>query len=260
VTPVADVPAYAVVGRGHWAARMEGVLGGEGRTVHGVPEARRRPGEDAAGYEARMGAALAHSGAEIAWICVPPGAHIPCLVRAALMHGLHVVVEKPWMSTPEESAQLAALAVQTKRVIGVHYEYCLLDGVGRWRAERSPGAGLRFGGSFDAAGADRLGIPPLWNLGSHLLAIREYAVPAAAVSDISCGYDRPPARRAWLTADDAGSPDVIDFGDRSEPIIQRFVARFEDAVRVAGQGDAAFPFDLDFATRVAAAVEGLIAS
>ena len=255
---VTDTPAYVVMGRGHWAARMAGVLGGEGRVVHSLPETRRQPGEDAADYEARIGHALRERQAEVAWICVPPGPHIPCLIRAAVSSDLHVVVEKPWMCSSEETGELTEQAARTGRVIGVHYEYCLLDAVGRWRARHNPGAGLVFGGRFDAAVPDHLGIAPLWNLGSHLLAIREYAVADATVGDISCGYERSPARQVWIGAEDDDSPEVIDFLDGGEPIIQRFVARFEEAVRAGGQGDGAFPFDLDFATRVAAAVHRLL--
>jgi len=257
VTGVPDVLAYAVVGRGRWATRMAGVLSGEGRVVRGVPEARRRPGEDADDYAARLGSALRGSGAGVAWICVPPGPHIAPLVGAALTSGLHVVVEKPWMCTPGETAALATLAQQSGRVVGVDYEYCLLDGVARWREHHGPGAGLRFGGTFDVAVADHLGLAPLWNLGSHLLAIKEYAVPAATVGEIRCGYGRPPERLAWV-AD--GARDVVDFGDHGEPIIQRFVSLFEEAVGAGGQGEAAFPLDLAFAGRVGAAVEELARS
>jgi hypothetical protein len=93
--------------------------------------------------------------------------------------------------------------------------------------------------------SDHSGIPALDNLGSHLLAIREFAVPSSEVAEIHCGYDLPDERLVWL---ERGGQTIasIDLLNHRQPIVQRFMQKVEAAL-----DGAAFPFDLDFALRVA---------
>ena len=88
------------------------------------------------------------------------------------------------------------------------------------------------------------GFRPMQNLGSHLLAMREYAVPHSGLSKIRCGYELPDQRMVWL---ESGKQRVasIDFLGSKEPIVQRFVARFENSL-----DGKPFPFDFAFAQRV----------
>jgi hypothetical protein len=86
------------------------------------------------------------------------------------------------------------------------------------------------------------------NLGSHLLAIREYAVPGAAVGELRCGYAGPPERRVWLD-EASGRVAEIDFGSNSEPILQRFRQAVEH-----GRDSGEIAFDIPFAQQVAARV------
>ena len=83
------------------------------------------------------------------------------------------------------------------------------------------------------------------NLGCHLFAIREFAVPSSGVSLIQCGYDLPDERLVWLERDDQRLVS-IDLFSHGQPIIQRFMQKVEAAL-----DGAAFPFDLQFAMRVA---------
>jgi predicted dehydrogenase len=167
------------------------------------------------------------------------------MLKAAITAGLHAVSEKPWLYSKAESESLLALAGERGSLLAVHYQYCLLDAVERWRRDFNQGAGLCFGGRFTLGRADRLGIPALRNLGSHLLAIRAYAASLASVSEIQCGYDQPDQREIWL---EAGSQQIssICFFPTKEPIIQRFIRRLEPAL-----DKLEFPFDLRFAARVA---------
>ncbi len=187
---------------------------------------------------------MAVSGAQIAWICVPPGPHIPLMIEAAIAAGLHAVVEKPWQCSRSQTDSLLELAAAKSVRLAVHYQYCLLKNIEAWRREFNTGTGLRFGGQFIVSRPNRLGIPALDNLGCHLLAIRAYAVPEAHVSEIRCAYDQRSERCVWVEAPDAQIYSV-DFLDSTEPVIQRFIAQFE-----ATLDGADFPFDLDFAFRV----------
>ncbi len=173
------------------------------------------------------------------------------MTQAALEAGLNVVVEKPWLNSEAETKPLLELASRKSLVCGVHYQYCLLEAVEAWQRDLNRGAGFEFGGRFTISRPDRVGIDPIENLGSHLISIRNYAVPLARLGEIKCGHEMADERRVWLarTGDQIAS---IDFLQNREPIIQRFIEGVESAM-----GGAAFPFGLDFALWVARGVGAL---
>jgi len=242
---MAEAPAYVILGRGRWAARMQGILASEGRNVSLVAETRRASGETDDLYRARLSSAMTASKAQIAWLCVLPGPHVPFLIDAALDANLHVVAEKPWQASPLITASLIARAKVLRRLIAVHFEYCLLEEVERWRRDFHPGSGLRFGGHFFLNRPDHTGMTAMDNLGSHLLAIRAYAAPKSAVQEIRCGYEQPDERCVWLEKRNSRAA-FIDLLANKEPIIQRFIAKAEASLEGAD-----FPFDLEFARRIA---------
>lgn len=242
---MAEVPAYVILGRGRWAARMQNILTAEGRHVAAIPATRRASGETDDGYRSRLASAIATSKAQIAWLCVLPGPHVPFLIDAALDASLHVVVEKPWQAPPLITASLIARAKLLRRLIAVHFEYCLLEEVERWRRDFYPGSGLRFVGHFFLNRPDHTGMPAMDNLGSHLLAIRAYAAPKSTVQEIRCGYEQPNERCVWLEKRNSRAA-FLDLLANKEPIIQRFAAKVE-----ASLGGSDFPFDLEFAQNIA---------
>jgi Oxidoreductase family, NAD-binding Rossmann fold len=237
---------YVVVGRGRWAPRIKSILASEGRTVTSLENVRRTAGEEEAAYHARIAAAFTASTAHIAWLCIPPGDHIPLLMAAAIESGLHVIVEKPWHCSREQTSRLEKLAHSHNAVLAIHYEYCLLDAVQNWRSNFNGGSELHFGGRLTIQRPNHIGLAALDNLGSHLFAIHQYSVPHAAIDEISCGYEQPDERRVWLESADRQIAE-IDLLASKEPIIQRFIAQVEDTIR--NRTD--FPLDLQFALRVA---------
>lgn len=224
------------------------MLEADGRRCVVVEQVRRRADERLDAYAKRMADELRLARVDLAWVAVSPGEHVPVQVRAALEAGLHVIVEKPWSYTPEDTDAVLAAQRSAGRLVAVDYEYCLLDAVQQWRTQYSDAADLVFGGRFVLAREDRQGIAAMDNLGSHLLAIREYAVPRAAVGAIRCGYLGAPERRVWLDGP-GGRVAEVDFSDHGEPILQRFVAAVEQA---RDHGEIAF--DIAFAQRVARSV------
>ena len=240
-----DAPKYVVAGRGRWATRMQAILSAGHRRIASVEETRQGPMEDAAVYRQRLSVAFKASGAQIAWLCVPPGSHIPSMIQAAVEAGLHVIVEKPWFCSPEETHRLQDLGKHHGRVLAIHYEYCLLEQAEHWRTQWQGEAGLLFGGRMLVNRPNHVGIPPLDNLGSHLFSIHEYCVPNAAIVAMDCAYEQPDERRVWLEQGHRRIAE-IDLLANKEPIIQRFFVRVEAAIR----GDE-FPFDLNFALKVA---------
>ena len=240
----ANSPPYLIVGRGRWGARMHAMLTGEGRRAEFASGLRRQSNESSGAYESRLAQTLSGSSAQIAWLCVPPGAHVPTLIRAAFAAGLHVIVEKPWVYTRAETTELQDAATRAGLKGGVHFEYCLLSEIENWRRQYEQQDHLEFGGIFNVQAADHLGISAMQNLGSHLMAMREYAVPHSRLSEIHCGYELSDQRMAWLDSDKKRVA-VIDFLGSKEPIVQRFLARFENSM--SGKP---FPFDFAFAQRV----------
>jgi len=240
----ASGPAYLIVGRGRWGARMYSMLVGEGRRAEFASGLRRMSDESTDAHESRLSETLADSSAQIAWLCLPPGAHVPRFIRAAFAAGLQVIVEKPWIYSRDETALLQGVASRAGLKGGVHFEYCLLSEIENWRRQYEGENGLEFGGTFNVHSADHLGISAMQNLGSHLVAMREYAVPHSRLSKILCGYELPDERMVWL---EAGKKRVanLEFLNSPEPIIQRFVTRFENSL-----DGKPFPFDFAFAQRV----------
>jgi predicted dehydrogenase len=242
---MAETPAYVVLGRGRWAHKMCPIISGEGRSVALIEETRQCPSESESEYVDRLASVMKASRAQIAWLCVVPGPHVSLMIHAAVEAGLHVIVEKPWYGSREETQKLQSLARAKGRVIAVHFEYLLLKEVEKWRAQFHPGVGCRFGGRFSLSRSDRSGIPAIDNLGCHLLAIREYAVPSSDISEMRCAYELPDERLVWIDKGDQRlvSIDLFTHGQR---IIQRFMQKVEAAL-----DGAAFPLDLEFALRVA---------
>jgi hypothetical protein len=224
--------------------RMHAMLVGEGRRAEFAAGLRRGTNESSGAYESRLAQTFSDSSAQIAWLCVPPGAHVPMLIRAAFAAGLHVIVEKPWLYSSQETALLQAAATKERLQGGVHFEYCLLSEIENWRRKHARQDDLAFGGTFNVHAADRLGISAMQNLGTHLVAMREYAVPHSRLSNIYCGYELPDERTVWLDSAERRVA-TIDFLGSKEPIVQRFLARFENSL-----DGSTFPFDFAFAQRV----------
>jgi predicted dehydrogenase len=247
---MAEPPAYVILGRGRWAKKMQPIIASEKRTVTTIEETRQGESETSPNYVSRLAEAMKASRAQIAWLCVTPGPHASLMVQAAFQAGLHVIVEKPWYGSAEDTERLQTLARAKCRLLAVHFEYLVHREVENWRRRFYPGAGLRFGGQFSLSRADRSGIPAIDNLGCHLLSIREFTVPASEISPIQCGYQRHDERVVWI---ESGGNRIasIDLLVGSERIIQDFMKKVE-----AAMDGAAFPFDLDFALRVANQLNG----
>ena len=248
---MAEGPAYVILGRGRWAKRMQPIIAGEGRSVAVIEETRQKVSESPEAYLSRLAGGMKASLAQIAWLCVTPGPHVTLMIQAAIETGLHVVAEKPWSCSAEDTKRLLALAAAKGRLIAIHYEYCVLDEVQKWKERFYPGSGVQLGGRFFLSRSDQSGIPAIDNLGCHLLAIREWAVPSSEVFQIECAYEQADERLVWL---EKGKQKIgsIDLLNHRQLIVQRFMKRFEAAL-----DGAAFPFDLEFGLRVGVELNAL---
>jgi hypothetical protein len=246
-----EAPRYAILGRGRWSGVVRKALESESRDVEILGDTRRRPHESDPEYSSRLMESLSAARASIAWICVPPGPHVPALIFAALAAGLDVIAESPWLCPPDITRRFLEIAVQNNLLVGVHFEYCLLDEVESWRREFGAGRGLTFGGRFVLGRANKQGIPALAHLGCHLAAIREYSVPESGLGPLRCDYDARDERAVWLEKNGSRFAS-IDFTANHQPIIQRYARKFEDSLRTRD-----FPFGLAFAEKVSRQISAL---
>lgn len=230
---------------------MHAMLAQEGRRVEFAANIRRTSDENGLGYEGRVAESFARSGARIAWLCLAPGEHVPPLVRAVIAAGLHVIVEKPWIHSREETGALIEAADKAKVSTAVNFEYCWLSEIESWRRVFHKRRDLKFGGVFTVRAENHLGIPATENLGCHLVAIQIYAVPDAGVSGISCAYDSEDERKVWIESGEERLGEINFWGSK-EPIIQRFLSEFEKSL----DGER-FPFDLGFGLKVAEKIREL---
>jgi hypothetical protein len=246
-----DAPRYVILGRGRWSGVVRKALESEGRSVEIFGETRRRAGESDAQYSTRLADSLGSSGARIAWVCVPPGSHVSAILRAALEAGLDAISESPWLCPLADARELQKIASGKSRLVAVHFEYCLLDEVESWRQNFRGGRGVTFGGRFSLSRANRHDIPALADLGCHLAAIRQYAVPDSQLGEIDCRYGARDQRQVWL--EESGKRIAfIDFTSNHQPIIQRYFRKFEDSL-----GSTQFPFSLEFAQAVSEQISAL---
>ena len=238
-------PAYVILGRGRWAKRMQPILAGEGRRVVNIEDTRQGQSESQDTYISRLADAMKASSAQVAWLCVTPGPHVSLMVQAAFEAGLHVIVEKPWYGSTEDTWRLQSLANARRRLIAVHFEYLAHPEVEKWKKTFYPGEELHFVGHFSLGRADHLGVSAVDNLGCHLMAVHEFAVPSSTIVELQCAYERSDERCVVLEREGnrIASIDLLKGSDR---IIQDFMKRVEAAL-----DGATFSFDLDFALRVA---------
>ena len=240
------VPRYAILGGGNWAGRIRTILTAENREVVNLAEPRQQgPDERVAEYRARLADQIRAQRAEAVWLCVSPGQHVNIMIEAALDARVHIITEKPWYGSREVTAALIERANSLSRIVAIHYEYCFLSEVQAWRAQFRSDSGIRFGGRFFVNRVNRTGVPAIDNLGSHLASIRAFAVPNSELTELHCGYGQADERCVWLERDSRRFAS-IDLLAAKEPIIQRFIGKFEAAL-----DEGKFPLDLGFALRVA---------
>jgi hypothetical protein len=238
--------SYAVLGRGRWGKRVFEMLREASREVTLLDVSRPKDVNDLDEYRRRIEDAVLGLSCRVnvIWAAVPPGQQ-DLIVRTLLALGKHVIVEKPWMCGEEASAGLTAEAKKRGLKVGVNYQFCFLDGIRDILTRTGPGGeGATFSGEFTISRENRLSIPPLYNFGSHLMAVRCLYFPKSSLGDIKTGYERPDRRVISVVFQ--GKKYDIDFLDNKEPLLQRLIEQFESAVL----DNEDFPVDLTLAALV----------
>jgi hypothetical protein len=239
---------YAVVGSGRWGRAIQSILQGMGRSAKMIVGTRRGSQETSSDYLDRLRTTFQCVDAEIAWVCVPPGPNGLEIVRSVVESGMHTVVEKPWTYDVDQTRILKNAAERNGTVLGVHFQYCFLEELGRISNTLADRQSWRFDASFVIPRENRLGMPAGQNLGCHLIAIHQRYFSDLALDHLEVGYSGGECRQIRLRAGRGSETDTmtIDFTHNTQPLIQRFVQSFENAV----DEREGLTFDLCFALRV----------
>ena len=243
---------YAVIGSGRWGSVIHQILGGMGRESVLVSGNRQRQSETSSEYASRLRQTLADTKAAIAWLCVSPGPHVAQIIGRAMENGMQIIVEKPWLSSRQETEDIIQAAAAADISIGIDYEYCFLEELDSVFASVGEGTGWELSGKFVIARENRLKIPASQNLGCHLVAIQKLYCPSVDVGEIKVGYSGADCRLLKVRKMHAAGCDGIevDFTRNREPLVQRFVRAFEEAAVTRE----AFPMNLVFAQEVHRAI------
>lgn len=241
---------YGVIGAGRWGSRMIDILMNFGRRVVPIKLPRRAAKEGDMSYNTRLVKCLTEVDATVntIWLAVSPG-HQFSLVDAALDRNWHVVVEKPWDVAAEKADSLRRKAQQNGLQIGIHHQFCYLSALPALSKIFGSEDSCTFSGVFNISRGNHLGLDPLCNLGSHLIAIRELHFPTARIVSIKAAYESMDQRS--ITLRQRNFEHCLDFTDNNEPLIQRYILEFERAVRQR------YPFriGIDLAKRVHQRIE-----
>lgn len=234
---------YAVLGAGKWGKRIEAMLRAMPRSVNIINLSRPDANSDLSIYTQQLSDSINRDAADadIVWVAVPPGQQ-NLIVRTLLSQNKHVLIEKPWICDKKETASLIELAKKKGLFIGINYQFCFLEEIKNISEPSKSATG--FSGQFTTSKHNRLSIPSLYNLGSHLIAIKCLYFPLATIDEIKTGYDECDKRFIKITFPERVYE--IDFLNQHEPLIQRLVEKFEYCI----SANSAFPLNLNFATRV----------
>lgn len=226
-----SMPRYAIIGSGRWGGRMALLLQERGNSAELV----KLPYRDQSKSEIAKSRAIiealeqAVSTVDIVWLALPPGEHQTLLAEAALSLGKNVIVEKPWRLSSEEADRFTTMIIERGLQIGIHFQYCFLDRLVELSRDSNAGDACTFNGTFTISGPDRLAIPPVYNLGSHIVAIWLRHFPKSRLSNVTASYDSLDSREIALVSDTENKR--YSFLSSDEPIIQRFLTDFEKSIR-----------------------------
>lgn len=173
----------AVIGAGHWGPNLIRNFENPPRsTVRWVVDRDEgRLAQVRSRYpEARLGAdaeeAFADDEVDAVVVATPTTTHYP-LVRSALEHGKHVLVEKPITDSTEQGQELVDLSESQARVLMVGHVFVYNPGVERvkeYLAEGKLGRVFYISMVRTNLGPIRVDVNAAWDLASHDISIANY--------------------------------------------------------------------------------------
>lgn len=242
---------YALIGNGIWSAKIKSALTEMGREVFQIPiKTRMNHMESKIAYLNRLLDAISCTKCNILWICIPPGLESELAITAALNCGKNVICEKPWMAGKAVTLQLSSLAEGQKLRVAVNYQYCFHDELSKLSAVAA-NSDCYWGGEFSIDRPNRLGIDAAHNLASHLFAIAQLYFPNVQLKELVTGYGVTNKRSIKIfDSDTAECLENVDLLFKRQPLLERFVYAFENAIECKKD----FILNFEFALKVQEAV------
>lgn len=238
---------YAVVGNGKWGAQISEILLKQNKEVESLDISRRKKNITKKKYKEYVFKLLEERAGDldIIWLAVSPGDQ-DVLIRCALDVGCNVVVEKPLMINYEQTLEIMNYAKSLNLQVAMHYQYCFLENILeiQKKIQESYVDKLTFSAEFLIPRENRLGIPAVYNLGSHLLAIKCFHFPTAKTKYINTGYKSLESR--LIKVKSMEKEYILNFLNNSEPIVQRFIESFEAAL----VSSTIFPINLELELKI----------
>jgi hypothetical protein len=148
------------------------------------------------------------------------------------------------MVDADATNSLVTLATKNRCHVAVNFQMCFLQVLSSLQLKYKTKNNVVFSGCFSISRNNRLDIESKYNLGSHLLAIREYVFPFAKIGVVESAYESVDSRFFSLNAE--RESDVVDLIKNDEPLLQIFIQQFEQGLK---SGKPLF-LDLPFALRV----------
>ncbi len=155
--------------------------------------------------------AIATLGVEAVAIATPASTHT-ALIRAAIEHGLHVLVEKPMTLNVEEAEQLCALAESQNQLLLVDHTYLFHPAVaaGKQLLQSHDIGSLRYGyATRTHLGPVRSDVDALWDLAIHDIAIFNHWLGDRPIQAQATGTIWLQTKAAHPVSHSPGLPDVV---------------------------------------------------
>ena len=235
-----------MIGGGRWGSTIKNVLSTTTEGVITFDISRRAENESRESYADNIKKCLQSEidKVDVVWLAIPP-VDQEIFVEIILGFHKHVIVEKPWMCDERITLKLIDYAKTVNKQVAVHYQYCYLDAFKHLPFRSGvPMGEVFFQGEFCISRENRLSIPAIYNMGSHLFAIKELFCPEASVSGINTGYNMRDKRLVRFESKDQHFE--VDFYGNDEPLIQRFIQDFESHVSDSRE----FPLNLELSLSI----------
>lgn len=240
----------AILGGGRWAGVVGKNMARHGHEIINLSRTRKDPGESWQSYRRKWTQDISSTNADIAWIALPSGDHVPQLCEACFDAGCHTVIEKPWIYSSDVTEHLKAVAKRQDLKVGVNYQYLFLTEI--VEAFETKLSSLATAATveliFTTSKPERREISPFYNLGSHLFAIKKWAFDEIGISAMNFCCDQPDQRAIRIVDQSGACIRHIDFTQSSEPLLQRFMNEFIRCIHAKEPfiSDLAFAYEVNY--------------
>ena len=179
---------------------------------------------------------------DIIWLAIPPKyQHFSTML--CLENNINIIIEKPWMYNLIDTIPLINIQKEKNIHVGFNFEYLYLDELINFDFTLLKNKITFFEGYF-RLNSFNSNIKAEHNLGSHLIAIRNYYFKKSFISKFECNYKADNLRMFKII--NGSNELLVDFTNNKQPIIQRLINDFENKL----SQNKKFNINLEFASKI----------